>query len=126
MVILDCPCCGVAASQIKLSLGGEAHLKRFGPGSQDVDIEGYLFQCANPRGVNYERGRHPHRCRNWSLAARGTPILEVFSSYKAHDNTHTDTRTPPCGTPARPRSRFIFPQILRGPGQRPGICGARP
>ena len=39
MLILTCPCCGVAAEETELSPGYEAHLKRFGPGSSDDDFE---------------------------------------------------------------------------------------
>ncbi len=32
MLILTCPCCGVTGEETEFAGGGEAHLKRFGPG----------------------------------------------------------------------------------------------
>ena len=53
MLILHCPYCGVDADETELTPGGEAHLKRYGPGSSDEDFEGYLFQRENPKGVHF-------------------------------------------------------------------------
>ncbi|MEE4345558.1 MAG: sarcosine oxidase subunit delta, partial [Paracoccaceae bacterium] len=39
MLTLQCPYCGVQADETELSAGGEAHLKRFGPGSGDEAFE---------------------------------------------------------------------------------------
>ncbi|MGI1663502.1 sarcosine oxidase subunit delta [Palleronia sp. KMU-117] len=83
MLILTCPCCGIAADETELAPGGEAHLKRFGPGSSDDDFEGYLFHRANPKGVHFERWRHAYGCGKWFLAARCTVTLEVFGTYPA-------------------------------------------
>ena len=58
MLILECPYCGVHADETELHAGGEAHLKRFGPGSDDEAFEGYLFMRENPKGVHLERWRH--------------------------------------------------------------------
>jgi len=83
MLILECPNCGVMADETELSAGGEAHLKRFGPGSSDEEFEGYLFHRANPKGVHFERWRHAFGCGKWFLAARDTATLEVFGTYPA-------------------------------------------
>lgn len=83
MLILTCPYCGIDCDETELSPGGEAHLKRFGPGSTDEDFEDYLFMRENPRGVHFERWRHSHGCGKWFLAARDTMTLEVFGTYKA-------------------------------------------
>ena len=48
MLVLNCPYCGLDKDETELSAGGEAHLKRFGPGSSDEDFEGYLFERTNP------------------------------------------------------------------------------
>jgi sarcosine oxidase subunit delta len=61
--------------------GGEAHLKRFGPGSSDDDFENYLFMRENPKGVHFERWRHVNGCGKWFHAARCTMTLEVFGTY---------------------------------------------
>ena len=81
MLILQCPYCGVDADETELSAGGEAHLKRFGPGSTDEDFESYLFMRENPKGVHFERWHHTYGCGKWFLAARATDTLEVFGTY---------------------------------------------
>ena len=83
MLILHCPYCGVDAPETELHGHGEAHLKRFGPGSQGADFEAYLFARKNPRGVHFERWRHANGCGKWFHAARCTNTLEVFGTYSA-------------------------------------------
>ena len=83
MLILTCPHCGVACDETELAPGGEAHLKRHGPGSSESDFEGYLFHRANPRGAHYERWRHAYGCGKWFLAARDTATLRVYGTYPA-------------------------------------------
>ena len=83
MLTLRCPYCGVYAEETELTAGGEAHLKRFGPGTSDDEFEGYLFLRQNPRGVHFERWRHANGCGKWFHAARCTMTLEVFGSYPA-------------------------------------------
>ena len=86
MLILECPYCGVLADETELAPGGEAHLKRFGPGSEDAAFEGYLFMRKNPKGVHFERWRHAAGCGKWFHAARDTVTLEVFGTYPAQTN----------------------------------------
>ena len=83
MLILECPYCGVMADETELTPGGEAHLKRFGPGADDDAFEGYLFHRKNPKGVHFERWRHAAGCGKWFHAARDTVTLEVFGTYSA-------------------------------------------
>ena len=83
MLLLTCPYCGVEADETELAPGGEAHLKRHGPGSSDAEFEGYLFQRENPKGVHLERWRHAYGCGKWFHAARCTVTLEVFGTYPA-------------------------------------------
>lgn len=83
MLILRCPYCGVDADETELTPGGEAHLTRFGPGSDDADFEAYLFQRENPKGVHFERWRHSYGCGKWFHAARCTITNEVFGTYSA-------------------------------------------
>ena len=83
MLLLTCPNCGVMADETELAPGGEAHLKRFGPGSSEEEFEGYLFHRANPKGVHFERWRHANGCGKWFHAARCTMTLEVFGTYSA-------------------------------------------
>ena len=83
MLLLTCPHCGVTAEETEFAAGGEAHLKRFGPGSEDGEFEGYLFYRKNPAGVHFERWRHAYGCGKWFHAARSTTTLEVFGTYPA-------------------------------------------
>lgn len=83
MLVLTCPVCGVTAEETEFHGGGEAHLKRFGPGSSEEAFEEYLFMRENPRGVHFERWRHAYGCGKWFHAARCTTTLEVFGTYSA-------------------------------------------
>lgn len=90
MLILTCPCCGVAADETELQAGGEAHLKRIGPDGSDQEFEDYLFARQNRNGVHFERWRHAYGCGKWFLAARCTATLQVFGTYKAQTLRPTD------------------------------------
>ena len=79
MLILNCPYCGCDKDETELSAGGEAHLKRFGPGASDAEFEGYLFGRVNPKGVHFERWRCASGCGKWFHAARCTATLEVLA-----------------------------------------------
>ncbi len=83
MLILECPYCGVEADETELQAGGEAHLKRFGPGSSEEDYENYMFARQNPIGFHFERWRHVNGCGKWFHAARHTATLEVLGTYSA-------------------------------------------
>lgn len=85
MLILTCPYCDVTAEDTELQFGGEAHLKRHGPGASDADFHDYLFTRENPKGVHFERWRHAAGCGKWFLAARCTATLEVFGTYPAQN-----------------------------------------
>ena len=83
MLTITCPHCGIKADETELAAGGEAHLKRFGPGSTDAEFESYMFARENPKGVHFERWRHAYGCGKWFIAARCTATLEVFGTYTA-------------------------------------------
>jgi len=83
MLLMTCPNCGAACEETELTPGGEAHLKRFGPGSSEEDFAGYLYFRRNPKGVHFERWRHSYGCGKWFHAARCTATLEVFGTYRA-------------------------------------------
>jgi len=83
MLILTCPCCDITGEETEFAAGGEAHLKRFGPGSTDDDFHDYLFMKENPKGVHLERWRHANGCGKWFLAARDTMTMEVYGTYSA-------------------------------------------
>lgn len=83
MLMLTCPNCGVTAEETEFAPGGEAHIKRAGPGAGDEAFRSYLFDRKNPRGVHFERWRHAFGCGKWFHAARCTQTLEVFGTYTA-------------------------------------------
>jgi len=83
MLLLTCPNCRAICDETDLAPGGEAHLKRFGPGSSEDDFAGYLYYRKNPKGVHFERWRHAFGCGKWFHAARCTASLEVFATYRA-------------------------------------------
>ncbi len=83
MLILQCPYTGIMLDETELVCGGEAHLKRHGPGSSDEEFEGYLFQRKNTKGVIFERWRHAYGTGKWFHAARCSATLEVFGTYSA-------------------------------------------
>jgi len=53
MLILTCPYCGCDKDETELSAGGEAHLKRFGPGATDEEFEGYLFRSGQSQRLAF-------------------------------------------------------------------------
>ena len=83
MLILECPYCGVKGEETEFHAGGEAHLKRFGPGSSDEEFHTYLFTKENAKGVHFERWRHNNGCGKFFHAARSTTTLEVYGTYSA-------------------------------------------
>ena len=83
MMILTCPCCGVAGEETEFHQGGEAHLTRRGPGASETAFHDYLFAKENPKGVHLERWRHVHGCGKWFIAARNTATLEIYGTYSA-------------------------------------------
>lgn len=117
MLVLRCPYCGADCAETELSAGGEAHLKRFGPGSTSEAFATYLYERKNPKGVHFERWRHSFGCGKWFHAARCTVTLEVFGTYSAQVTEPPDeiigaiqsrrpgwtpdwTPAPPIGVPA--------------------------
>lgn len=83
MLLLTCPHCGVSGEETEFAPGGEAHIRRAGPGSSDDEFAAYLFERTNPKGVHFERWRHAYGCGKWFHAARSTVTLEVFGTYFA-------------------------------------------
>ncbi|MEM6488634.1 MAG: sarcosine oxidase subunit delta [Pseudomonadota bacterium] len=83
MLMIMCPYCGVLCAETELMPGGQAHLKRMGPGSSDDAFADYLFTRRNPKGVHFERWRHVYGCGKWFHVARCTLTLEVLATYRA-------------------------------------------
>ena len=90
MLLLTCPYCGVTAEETEFAPGGEAYLKRHGPGASDGDFEAYMFLRDNPRGVHLERWRHAYGCGKWFLTARCTVTLRVFGTWPAQSTEPPD------------------------------------
>ena len=86
MLSLSCPMCGVTAEETEFAPGGQAHLRRHGPGSSDAEFEEYMFLRDNPAGVHLERWRHAYGCGKWFIAARCTVTLRVFGTYPAQSH----------------------------------------
>ncbi len=99
MLLLTCPCCGVAGEETEFHPGGEAHIRRAGPESTDDGFSAYMFQRRNIRGVHFERWRHAYGCGKWFHTARCTQTLEIFGSYSAQ------TTEPPAEIIAAIRAR---------------------
>lgn len=99
MLLLQCPYCGAECAETELQPGGQAHLRREGPGSADQAFTDYMFSRDNPRGVHFERWRHAFGCGKWFHAARCTVSLEVFGTYPAQ------VTEPPADLVARIRER---------------------
>lgn len=83
MLMLTCPLCGVTAEETEFHAGGEAHLRRAGPGSDDAEFAAYMFGRANPKGAHLERWRHAYGCGKWFIVARDTASLRILGSYPA-------------------------------------------
>ena len=85
MLKFTCPYCLVVADGAELTPGGEAHLKRMGPGSSDQEFYNYLFERKNPRGIHFERWLHSYGCGKWFHVVRCTKTMEVFGTYSAQE-----------------------------------------
>lgn len=85
MLLIPCPHCGLSAEETEFAPGGEAHLERFGPGSDDAAFTSYMFERENPKGVVLERWRHAFGCGKWFHLARASDTLEIFGAYRADE-----------------------------------------
>jgi sarcosine oxidase, subunit delta len=85
MLLLTCPHCGVAAEETEFANGGEAHLKRFGPGSRGCRISRATCSTApeTRAACISSAGATPMAAASGSIAARCTVTLEVFGTYPA-------------------------------------------
>lgn len=81
MLLISCPWCG-PRGESEFVFGGEAHVTRpeFDAAS-DVEWGAYLYDRNNPKGVNLERWRHAHGCRQWFNVARSTTSHEIIAVY---------------------------------------------
>lgn len=86
MLEIECPVCGVRGAETEFHPGGEAHLRREGPGASDDAFTDYLFHRRNPKGPHFERWRHAFGCGKWFHLARDTATLEVYGAYRATES----------------------------------------
>ena len=85
MLILTCPNCGVTGEETEFHAEGEAHLKRYGPGSSDAEFHDYLFIRENPKGWHTEWWHHVAGCRQWVKVVRNTFTHEISSTGGPHE-----------------------------------------
>jgi sarcosine oxidase delta subunit len=64
MLIFECPYCGIHADETELSPGGEAHLKRFGPGASDEDLKATSLCAKTPKACTLNAGDTPMAAEN--------------------------------------------------------------
>ncbi len=83
MFLIDCPWCG-ERQQVEFHCHGEAHIVRpeEPDALSDAEWADYLFNRANPRGVQYERWAHTHGCRRWFNVARETVGDRILAVYR--------------------------------------------
>ncbi|MBB4124021.1 sarcosine oxidase subunit delta [Martelella radicis] len=85
MLLIHCPYCGEARSELEFAAAGEAHIAR--PDNiaeiSDEDFAQYFFMRSNPKGIHYERWRHAHGCGRFFNAVRDTVSDRFLKTYKA-------------------------------------------
>ena len=80
MLRIDCPDCGTR-DEIEFRYGGETHLSRPEPETDDAQWSDYLFNRKNPKGVLFERWCHSFGCGQWFNVARHTVTHEILQTY---------------------------------------------
>lgn len=81
MLQIVCPCCGLR-DEDEFRFGGESHVSRPLPATDDLRWSKYLFTRGNPRGVQFERWLHAYGCGRWFNLARDTLTHEVLAVYR--------------------------------------------
>ena len=73
MLLIYCPYCEEARSELEFSGAGEAHIARPENMAElsDADFANYFFMRTNPKGIHFERWRH-------STAAAGSSTPPVI------------------------------------------------
>ena len=85
MLKFTCPYCQVEADETELTPGGEAHLKRMGPGSSDQEFYNYLFERKNLGAFILKDGCIHMAVVNGFHVVRCTKTMEVFGTYSAQE-----------------------------------------
>ncbi|AJY44601.1 sarcosine oxidase subunit delta [Martelella endophytica] len=85
MLLIHCPYCGEARSELEFAAAGEAHIAR--PENiaeiSDEDFANYFFMRSNPKGLHFERWRHIRGCGRFFNAARDTVTDRFVATYRA-------------------------------------------
>ncbi|MFB9947382.1 sarcosine oxidase subunit delta [Rhizobium puerariae] len=85
MLLIHCPYCEEARSELEFRWAGEAHIAR--PENiaaiSDEEFAEYCFLRNNEKGLTYERWRHIHGCGRFFNAARDTVSDRFLMTYKA-------------------------------------------
>ncbi len=90
MLLIECPWCG-QCEQSEFHYGGEAHLTRATPESDNTELTGFLFLRSNVRGDTAERWFHAAGCRRWFNARRNTVDDRFICTYKPGQNAPQET-----------------------------------
>lgn len=83
MLLIECPFCG-PRPEIEMNWGGESHVVRPGP-HDAVSAEtwaDYLYGRKNTKGLDAERWRHTHGCRQWFNVLRDSATHEIVAVYE--------------------------------------------
>ena len=83
MLLLTCPCCGVSGEETEFAPGGEAHLKRVGPGSSDDDLRRLSLRPQESARRAFRTLAARLRLRQVVPCRALHRTLEVFGSYPA-------------------------------------------
>ncbi|MBB4006752.1 sarcosine oxidase subunit delta [Allorhizobium taibaishanense] len=85
MLLITCPYCQDARSELEFRGAGEAHIVR--PTNiaeiSDEEFEDFFFLRDNPKGLIFERWRHMHGCGRFFNAVRDTVSDRILLTYKA-------------------------------------------
>ena len=73
MLILNCPYCGCDKDETELSAGGEAHLKRFGPGALTQSLRAICLAVRTQRGCILSAGVVPLVAENGFMLPAAPP-----------------------------------------------------
>ncbi|TCT37868.1 sarcosine oxidase subunit delta [Martelella mediterranea] len=85
MLLIYCPYCEEARSELEFAAAGEAHIARPQNMAETSDeaFEAYFFLRSNPKGIHFERWRHTHGCGRFFNAARDTVSDRFLKTYKS-------------------------------------------
>ena len=84
MLLIECPYCKEARSELEFHYEGEAHIARpLDPDAlTDEQWAEFLYVRTNTRGRHRERWRHVHGCGRFFNAVRDTVTDKLIVSYK--------------------------------------------